>query len=111
MTRVLTQEEQSMLQEVFSYHAPTGDQELRYVAIRNAARWFAQAILTNTEKSADQSAALRKIREAVMTANAAIALEKQLPHASETQSDLCSFCGVAIDKGEAGKVCSARRAQ
>jgi len=57
----------------FSYHAPTEDQKARYVEIRAAAKSLAQCILANTPNSADQSAAIRKVREAVMTANAAIA--------------------------------------
>ena len=41
---------------------------------RAKAKEFAEAVLMFTPKSADQSAAIRKIREAVMTANAAIAI-------------------------------------
>jgi hypothetical protein len=36
---------------------------------------LAEAILENTPQCADQQAALRHVREAVMTANAAVALE------------------------------------
>lgn len=64
------------LKELFTYHSPFGDQPGRYVEIREAGKLFAETVLLNTEKGADQSAALRKIREAVMTANAAIALEE-----------------------------------
>lgn len=59
---------------VFSYHAPTPDQVERYAEIRDYAKRFARAILSHCPSSADRSAALRKVREAVMTANAAIAL-------------------------------------
>jgi hypothetical protein len=34
---------------------------------------FAETIIRNTPPGSDQSAAIRKVREAVMTANAAIA--------------------------------------
>lgn len=51
---------------MFRYHAPKGDQP---------ARAFAQVIVDNTPESADQTAAIRKLSEAVMTANAAIARE------------------------------------
>jgi hypothetical protein len=61
--------------EVFTYHAPTGDQPERYARINAAAKAFAVAVLENTPPSPDQSDAIRKIREARMTANAAIALE------------------------------------
>jgi len=60
---------------VFTYQKPTEDQIVAYAKLRAAAKDFATAILDNTPPCADQSAAIRKVREAVMTANAAIALE------------------------------------
>ena len=57
----------------FSYHKPEGDQSKRYEELRAAAAGFAKVIMDNTPPSADQTAAIRKVREAVMTANAAIA--------------------------------------
>ena len=57
----------------FKYHAPTDDQKNRYAKIRAEARHFAHVVQKLTPACADQTAALRKIREAVMTANAAIA--------------------------------------
>jgi hypothetical protein len=66
------------INNVFSYHAPKGDQPQKYEAIRAAAKAFAQVIVDNTPACADQTAAIRKLREAVMTANAAIALEGNL---------------------------------
>lgn len=57
----------------FSYHAPTGTQETRYVAIRDKAKELATLIIHSTPVNADQTAAIRKLRECVMTANAAIA--------------------------------------
>lgn len=59
----------------FRYHPPTPSQRERYEALRDAAKTFAQQVLVLTPAGADQSAAIRKIREAVMTANAAIACE------------------------------------
>jgi hypothetical protein len=63
------------LDDLFSYHAVEADQVTKYEAIRSAAKQFAKTVLENTPRSADQSAAIRKIREAVMTANASIALK------------------------------------
>lgn len=57
----------------FCYHAPTASQQEFYVALRNAGRDLAMAILSLTPPGADQAAAIRKVREAIMTANAAIA--------------------------------------
>ena len=61
----------------FTYHAPEGDDVERYGRIREAGKAFALVVLQSTPDSADQSAAIRKIREAVMTANAAIACKGQ----------------------------------
>ncbi len=60
---------------VFTYHKPEGDDPERYEAIRNAAKEFVRVLCLNTAKCADQSAAIRHVREAVMTANASIALK------------------------------------
>lgn len=63
------------LDDVFCYHAPKPGQPAQYEAIRSKARELARVILDNTNGCADQQAAIRLLREAVMTANAAIALE------------------------------------
>jgi len=65
------------LDNLFKYHAPRPDQLPRYEAIRAAAKEYASVVLFNTEKGADQSAALRLIRESCFTANAAVALEPE----------------------------------
>ena len=57
----------------FTYHAPDETQQVAYRAIREAAKELARVIVNNSPPSADQSAAIRHLREAVMTANAAIA--------------------------------------
>lgn len=59
----------------FKYHAPSTDQIPKYMAIREAGHVLASTILAHAPASADQSAAIRLVREAVMTANAAIACE------------------------------------
>lgn len=61
------------LVNLFTYHPPKGDQAERYQKIRDAAHSFAKVIVSETPPSADQTAAIRKLRETVMTANAAIA--------------------------------------
>jgi hypothetical protein len=66
------------LENLFNYHAPEPDQPAKYEAIRAGAKAFAAIILENTPKSADQTASIRKLREAVMTANACIALKGRL---------------------------------
>jgi hypothetical protein len=66
------------LRNIFSHHPPTPEQLPKYEELRAAARTFAEAIVRLTPVGADQTAAVRKVREAVMTANAAIALEGRL---------------------------------
>jgi len=66
---------QSDIENWFTYHSPKDDQPGRYIEIREAGKALAEVILRNTPASADQSAAIRKVRESVMTANAAIACE------------------------------------
>jgi hypothetical protein len=63
---------------VFTHHAPSPEKAAHYDAIHAAARRFAEVILAHTPPSADQSAALRLLREATMTANAAVALDGRL---------------------------------
>ncbi len=62
------------LNHIFAYHAPSLEQVKQYQTVRDAAKTFAQIIIDNSPASADQSVAIRKIREAVMVTNAAIAL-------------------------------------
>lgn len=63
------------LNDVFTYHAPDADQQVAYEKLRQSARSFAMAIIDLTPVCADQQAAIRQVREATMTANAAIALK------------------------------------
>ena len=61
------------LDEWFIYHPPTKETMGKYEKIRRAGRYLAEAILECSPSCADQTAAIRKVREAVMTANAAVA--------------------------------------
>jgi hypothetical protein len=63
----------AQLENWFVYHAPSPDQLKKYTAIRQAALDFARIVVENTPPSADQTAAVRQIRQAVMTANQSIA--------------------------------------
>ena len=63
------------LEDMFTYHSPTAEQLPKYAAINTAAKAFAKAVVDNTVPCADQSYAIRKIRDARMTANAAVALD------------------------------------
>lgn len=60
----------------FTAHMPDVDMAEKFVDIRSAGKIFAEVILRNTKPGSDQGAAIRKVREAVMTANCSIACEK-----------------------------------
>lgn len=62
------------LPAIFTFHDDPANVP-KFIRIREAALEFAETVLDNTPACADQSVAIRKIREAVMTANAAIALD------------------------------------
>lgn len=64
---------QDNLNNWFTYHSPNPGQQKAYLAIREKAKELAEVIVDNTPASADQTAAIRKLREAVMTANQCIA--------------------------------------
>jgi hypothetical protein len=61
------------LENWVSNHVPQAGQAEKFEAIRAASAAFAQVVCDRTPPSAHQTAAIRKIREAVYTANAAIA--------------------------------------
>lgn len=65
---------EEIVAEFFKYHAPNDLTIPKYAAINQAAKNFAEVVLANCPRGADTSAAIRLIREARMTANAAIAL-------------------------------------
>lgn len=66
--------DEQILAELFKYHAPNFETLPKYAAINQAAKNFAEVVLQNCPRSADRSAAIRQIRDARMTANAAVAL-------------------------------------
>lgn len=64
-----------VIEAIFTYHPPEGDQPERYQKLRDAAKIFAQVLVESVPSCADRSAAMRHLRECCMTANAAIALK------------------------------------
>lgn len=61
------------IENYFTYHAPKDDQQERYVLLRDSAKILAKQIICNVPPCADRTAAIRKLRECIMTANQAIA--------------------------------------
>ena len=66
------------IDHIFKYHPPTSNDLGKYEKLREAGKEFARIILETTPKSADQTHAIRLVREAIMTANASIALGGRL---------------------------------
>lgn len=64
-----------IIADLFKYHPPTLEAAQKYETIRDAAKHFALVIWKNCPYGSDRTAAIRKLRETVMTANAAIALD------------------------------------
>jgi hypothetical protein len=75
------------IREQVTYHSPNQNQILRMQDIRRAGLLFAETIWATTKPGADRSAAIRKVREAVMTANAAIVLEEPTPVAEAPKGE------------------------
>ena len=68
--------DQTFLDETFRYHAPTHSQIIRYAGLRDAARFLAGLVLSECPDSAERTLAVRKVQEAVMWANASIAINE-----------------------------------
>jgi hypothetical protein len=62
------------VEQVFTYQSPTEQQIPKYAAVRDAFIDCAKVVLECVPECADRAVALRKLREARMDANAAIAL-------------------------------------
>lgn len=63
------------LENIFAWHAPDQADLDAYETIRAKGKELVGAILEKTPVCGDQQAAIRKVREAVFTANAAVALK------------------------------------
>ena len=73
MPHYLNQHDVDRLARDYCYHAPRPDQVERYTDLRQRAHALAVAIAGHCPPSRERSAALTKLEEAVMHANAAIA--------------------------------------
>jgi hypothetical protein len=63
---------------VFSHHHATPEKLARYEAIHEAAKRFAEALLSHVPPCEDRVIALQYLRESAMTACAAISLDGRL---------------------------------
>ena len=71
------------LTNMFTYHPPFGDQEVRYSILRDQARSLAIHIEKWCPRSREKSLAITKLQECVMMANAAIAIHEVKPDPQE----------------------------
>lgn len=60
----------------FRYHAPKADQPARYEALRAKARELAELIKSSTPASREQAVSLTNLQQAIMWANASIAINE-----------------------------------
>lgn len=67
------------IENTFTYHKPFGNQAARYEQLRLMAKGVAESIVGLTPVSREQSLALTNLQQAIMWANAAIALNEKDP--------------------------------
>lgn len=65
---------QDIVDKVFTYQTPNPDQLNHIQDVREGFKSLARTIIRHVPVGADRTAAIRKLREAMMTANAAIVL-------------------------------------
>jgi hypothetical protein len=67
---------QEQIENTFTYHAPKGNQQERYILIRDMAKKLAEVINVNCPESREKSLALTSVQQTSMWANAAIAINE-----------------------------------
>lgn len=67
---------EDQIQNIFTYHAPKGDQATRYVTLRDKAKELALMVNALCPESREKSLALTNIQQSIMWANAAIAINE-----------------------------------
>lgn len=74
-------EKDKEMEVIFSYHPPTEEQKLRYAELRKLGKHLARTMLNFCPPSREASLALTNLQQAIMWANASIAI-----HESEAQN-------------------------
>lgn len=72
------------IENTFTYHKPFGDQPQRYEAIRAIAKSLAYRIHRSCPVSRERSLALTNLQQAIMWANASIAVNEREPETANT---------------------------
>lgn len=65
------------IDNIFTYHAPHGTQQTRYVALREQAKALAHLINDSCPESREKSLALTNLQQSIQMANASIAINEQ----------------------------------
>lgn len=64
------------IENTFTYHAPKADQPERYISLRDKAKELALLIQDSCPESREKSLALTNVQQAIMWANASIAINE-----------------------------------
>ena len=64
------------LDSIFTYHKPFGSQQERYESLRSEAKELAQLVVDSCPDSRERSLAITNIQQAIMWANASIAINE-----------------------------------
>lgn len=65
------------IDEIFTYHKPFGDQPQKYEELRQKARQLAYLINDTCPESREKSLAITNLQQAIMWANASIAINEK----------------------------------
>lgn len=71
----ISDEDRAKVNDIVSYHAPSAEAIDNITRVRDAIEATIVTFMENCPPCADRTAAIRKLREAMMTANASIVLE------------------------------------
>lgn len=66
----------AVIDDIFSYHQPKGDQPKKYEELRTKAREFAHLINNSCPESREKSLAITNLQQTMMWANASIAINE-----------------------------------
>jgi glycyl-tRNA synthetase beta subunit len=64
------------IESIFTYHAPKGTQQERYVRLRDKAKELAHLINADCPESREKSISLTQLQQCVQMANASIAINE-----------------------------------
>lgn len=69
----------TQIDNIFTYHKPFGSQPKRYEQLRIEAKELAKLIYSYCPESREKALAITNLQQAIMWANAAIAINEQEP--------------------------------